>query len=79
MLRSAAMALKDVLAKMDREEVERIASEAGTTYVYLAEQLAGGHRKAGRSLAKRIIEAPTNRGRITAEHLMPDLFERRAG
>lgn len=66
------MGLKETLRSIPRDELERIATEAGTTYVYLMEQVGGGHRQPSVGLTRRLVAA--SGGLIPAQELLPELF-----
>lgn len=55
-----------------REEAERVAKLAGTTFGYF-EQLAYGYRKPRPELMWQLVKA--SNGRMTPEALRPDFFE----
>lgn len=47
--------LKNILANLNPEELERVAKACGTTVAYLKEQISNGHRKASVQLAKDLV------------------------
>lgn len=66
------MLIKDFISKFGREELEVIALAAGTTLIYLADQVANGHRKPSPELAKKLVAV--SNGRLTLPDLRPDLW-----
>lgn len=62
--------LKQYLKEIGKKEAKKLAEQCGTTLGYLL-QVAGGHRKAGESLAIE-LEKATNK-RVLCEQLRPDV------
>jgi len=67
-----AVRLNKRLKELGRERVEAIAEKADTTYEYLAEQLANGHRDASVKLARRLVKASD--GDLVLADVREDLF-----
>ena len=65
------MNMKQFLTTYGREEASRVAKDAGTTFAYL-EQIAGGHRKPGFALTRKLVLASGKR--MTLEALRPDVY-----
>lgn len=68
--------LKEALKGLERDQIERIALDAGTTYDYLVEQLANGHRKPSIKLARKLVELLP--GDHSLRDLRPDIFGEQA-
>lgn len=65
------MMLKEWLRDASPKEREKVATEADTTVEYLY-QIAGGHRNASASLAKRLEVAL--RRKVLRKNIRPDIF-----
>jgi DNA-binding transcriptional regulator YdaS (Cro superfamily) len=65
------MNLRQLLHKLTPTERENLADECGTTVEYFW-QIAGGHRKPGPLLARKIEQHSS--GKVTAMELRPDIF-----
>jgi hypothetical protein len=63
--------MRQLLNSITPEEREELANKCGTTVEYFW-QIAGGHRKAGPVLAKKIQKHSS--GRVKASVLRPDIF-----
>jgi hypothetical protein len=64
--------MKQFLKEFGREEGGRLAKASGTTLAYL-DQIAGGHRKPGFDLTKRLVQE--SGGRLSRIGLRPDVYD----
>ena len=66
------MNIKQFISAFGRDDLALIAKRAGTTLIYLSDQIANGHRKPSPKLARKLTQASS--GALTLSSLRPDIW-----